>query len=86
MNYVSVFNHGRIEGVIQEGDGMLHPVLVVSIWEVVSGVGTTRLLASLGRVDRHLGLNHKILKLHGFDQICVPDLAAVRDPNILHVL
>lgn len=63
---------------------MLHPLLVVSLREVVSGMGSSGLLSVLSCEHGHLGLYHQILQLHGLHQVSVPDVAAVTDAEVMH--
>ena len=61
-------------------------MLVISIGEVVSGMGTTRLLSVLSSIDSHFSLKEKILKLESFDQVSVPDVSSVRNADVLVLL
>ena len=65
---------------------MLHPFVIESLCEIVTGVGTTGLLSVFGGKHGHLGLDHEVLKLHSLNQISVPDVATVADSNIGDVL
>lgn len=47
--------------------GVLHPVLVVSVWEILTGVGTTRLLASGGRDGSLSSAGQQIPQLQGLN-------------------
>jgi hypothetical protein len=47
-------------GLLLEGECMLHPVLVVSVGEVLTGVSTTRLLSVGGRLG---GLNTIVMSV-----------------------
>lgn len=40
--------------------------------EVLSGVGTPALLSLLSRVDGLDGIEHQVLQLQRFNQVCVP--------------
>lgn len=64
---------------------MLAPVLVITVLEVVSGVGTTGLLSVLGSEHGHLGLDHQVLQLHSLNQVGVPDLTSVSDTKVLNL-
>ena len=65
---------------------MLAPLLVVAVGVVVSGVRTAGLLSMLGSKHSHFCLYHQVLELHGFDEVRVPNVAAVSDANILNLL
>jgi len=82
VDHVSVGDHRFLGGVGAGREGVLHPLIVQTVWEVVTSVGTARLLAVLRCVHRHLGLDHQVLKLHSLDEVGVPDLAAVLDANV----
>lgn len=62
---------------------MLAPVFVVTLFEVVTGVGTTGLFSVLGGIHGHLGLDHQVLQLEGLNKIGVPDLTSVSDAKVL---
>jgi len=63
---------------------VLAPVLVVTLGEVVTGVGTTGLLSVLGGVHGHLSLDHQVLELESLNEIGVPDLASISDAQVLN--
>ena len=65
---------------------MLHPGVVVSVGEVVSGMGSTRFLSVLSSIDCHLSLEKKVLKLESLNQVGVPDVSSVGDANMLILL
>lgn len=65
---------------------MLHPVLVITVLEILTGVGTTGLLAGASRVHGLGSTGQQVLELEGLDQITVPDHAAVSDSDILEGL
>jgi len=61
-------------------------MLIISIREVISGVGTTRFFSVFSSIDCHLGLKKKILELESLDEISVPNVSSVRDTNMLILL
>jgi hypothetical protein len=63
---------------------VLAPGLVVTLGEVVTGVGTAGLLSVLSSEHGHLSLDHQVLKLKGLNEIGVPDLASVSDAQIFN--
>merc|ERR1719223_672743 len=65
------------------GDGVLHPLLIVAIWEVLMCLCTTRLLAVFGPIHLLAGLVEQVLELHRLDEVCVPDQTAVGNTDIL---
>merc|ERR1711871_1122652 len=71
---------------IQECQGVLHPVHIVTVWIVLVSMSTTRLLSGLGCNHLLTGLIQKVFKLEGLDQIGVPDQAPVLDADILVLL
>merc|ERR1712241_1496197 len=68
---------------VEEGQGMLHPIHVVSIREVFLGVSSPRLLSGLGGMDLLSSLVEQILQFERLNQVSVPDHAAVTNANIL---
>jgi len=65
---------------------VLHPSVVISVREVVSGMSAARLLSVLSSVDSHFSLKEEVLKLESFDQVSVPDVSSVRDADVLVLL
>jgi len=61
LNNFSVLNSRLVNRVIKERHGVLAPCFVITIGEVVSGVGTSRFFSVLGGEHGHLGLNHQVL-------------------------
>jgi len=60
-----------------EGDGVLHPFLIVSLWIILTGVCSTRFLAVDGGFGSLNGAGEEVAELEGFDEVAVPDHAAV---------
>ena len=69
-----------------EGDCVFHPVLVVAVREVLSCMGTTRFFAVCGRFRGLNGACEQITEFEGFDEIAVPDHAAVFGPDLVEFL
>jgi hypothetical protein len=67
-------------------DGVLHPVCVVAIGEILVRVGAAAFLAGVGTFDRADRLAHQIVEFERFDEVGVPDQAAVADRDVLHPL
>lgn len=82
MDHVSVLNPWLVNRVVKVGHGVLHPGVIKSVREVVSSVGSSGLLSVFGSEHGHLGLNHKVVELHGLDQISVPDVASITDADV----
>mmetsp|Transcript_96763 Transcript_96763/g.301817 ORF Transcript_96763/g.301817 Transcript_96763/m.301817 type:complete len:694 (-) Transcript_96763:27-2108(-) len=73
-------------GLVKEGQGVLHPGLVVPLWEVLVSVGSTRLLAGLGGMHLLGGLVDQVLKLQRLNEVRVPNHAPVGDAHVLVLL
>ena len=86
MNDISVGNFWLVVRVVQRSQRVLHPVLVVSVGQVIASMSSTRLLPVFGSEHGHFGLDHKIVKLHGLNQVSVPNLAPITDANVAHLL
>ena len=61
---------------------VLHPVLVVTLREVLAGVCTSRLLAVGGRLGGLDGASQQVAELERLNQVGVPDHAAVLDTDV----
>jgi hypothetical protein len=72
--------------VIASGQSVLHPGVVETLSEVVSSVGSARLLSILSSVHGHLGLDHEVLEFHGLDEVGIPDAAAIFDADVSNSL
>jgi len=83
---ISVVNLGDAGDVVEPSKSMFHPILIVSLWEIVSGLGTARLLSILSGIDCHLSLKKKVLEFKGLDQVSVPNVSSVRNTNVLVLL
>merc|ERR1719221_804384 len=73
-------------GLVEVGEGVLHPRLVVTVWVGLVRMGTARLLPGLSAVNLLDGLVDEVFEFQGFDEVRVPNHAAVRDANILVLL
>jgi hypothetical protein len=65
---------------------VLHPVLIISLWEIVSSVSSSRFFTVLSSVYSHFSLKKEVFKLKSFDQISVPNVATIGDANMLVLL
>ena len=73
-------------GVLLPCEGVLHPVLVVTVGEVLAGVSTTGLLSvggSLGGLD---GASEEVTELKSLNKVRVPDHAAVLGADLGELL
>jgi len=65
---------------------VLHPVVIVSVWVVISSVSTTGLLSVFSGKHGHFSLDNEVFELHSLDKVSVPDVATVADSDVLHLL
>ena len=63
------------------GERMNHPVIIVTIRIIISGMRAAALGPSPGTVDRHLGLRQQIFKFERLDQVRVPDKGSISYSN-----
>ena len=82
VNNISVCNLWLVLSFGLVGESVLHPVLIVSLLEVVSGVGTSGLLSVLSGENGHFSLNKKILELKSFYKISVPYITPIAYFNV----
>ena len=68
----------------EPGRGVLHPLFVVPLGEILMRVGAAAFLAVVGAVDGDAGLADEVIELQRFDQIGVPDQRAVADLDVVH--
>lgn len=80
----SVAELDLVTGLILPGEGMLHPVDIVSVGVILSGMGTSRLLSGDGRVGGLHGAGEQVLQLEGLGKISVPDHGSVGDTNLVN--
>ena len=64
--------------VAQPGERVLHPVLVVTVGVVLTGVGTTRLLASRSSRDGLNGALEEVTEFEGLNEVAVNIAFSVR--------
>ena len=86
MDDISVFDTWFISWVIKERECVHHPFVIESFSKVIPSVSSSRFLSVFGSIHGHLSLNHEILKLQGFNQVCVPNVSTVTDANIRDAL
>ena len=65
------------------GESMMHPINIISIWIVISGMGTTGFLSGLSGIDRHFSLDQKVFKFKCLDEISVPYMSSITELKIL---
>jgi len=68
---------------VEERQGVLHPVHIVAVGEVLLSMGSTGFLPSLCGIHLLHCLVEQILQLERLDEVRVPDHASVADTNIL---
>mmetsp|Transcript_27816 Transcript_27816/g.68381 ORF Transcript_27816/g.68381 Transcript_27816/m.68381 type:complete len:665 (+) Transcript_27816:128-2122(+) len=82
----------RVHGAVPDGDlalvvdpahGVLHPVHVVAVGEVLARVRPAALLAPLRAVHGDLRVGHQVVQLQRLDQVRVPHQAAVRHLQVV---
>lgn len=73
-------------GVIGLAEGVLHPLYIVTLGEIVTSVSTTGFLSVLSSVHGHLTLDEEVLKFHGLNQVGVPDLSTIGNSDSVVVL
>lgn len=86
MNNISKCDFWLIGWVVKECECVLHPRVIESLSEIVSGVRASGLLSILGSEHGHLCLDHEVFELQGFNQVCVPDVTAVGDADVGNAL
>ena len=86
MDDISVFDTWLICWGIKVCECVHHPFVIESFGEVVPSVSASGFFSVFGSIHGHLGLNHEILKLQGFYQVCVPNVSTVTDANIRDAL
>jgi hypothetical protein len=73
-------------GLLLPCQGVLHPVLVVTVGEVLTGVSTTGLLSLGGGLGGLDGASQEVTELKSLNKIRVPDHAAVLGANLGELL
>jgi len=73
-------------GLLLPCQGVLHPVLVVTVGEVLTGVSTTGLLSLSGSFGGLDGASQEVTKLKSLNKIRVPDHAAVLGADLGELL
>lgn len=63
-------------------EGVLHPLSVISLWEVVPGVRASALLSVFGSVNCLHGALEQVLQLQSLNEIRVPSEGSVLDANV----
>lgn len=83
MNDITISNFSVLISSLLECERMLHPVDIISLRVVISGMSTARFLSVFSSIDSHLTLDEQVLQLESLNEISVPDLTAVSKLNIL---
>lgn len=65
---------------------VLHPVLVITVGEVLACVGTTGLLAVCGGLGGLHGASQKVTEFESLDKVAVPDHAAILGTDLVELL
>mmetsp|Transcript_6966 Transcript_6966/g.20338 ORF Transcript_6966/g.20338 Transcript_6966/m.20338 type:complete len:200 (+) Transcript_6966:1007-1606(+) len=73
-------------GGVEPAQGVLHPLVVQAVREVLPCMCATALLAGLRGVDSDGGVDEQVVQLTRFRQIRVPHQAPVRQPNVVEGL
>merc|ERR1711988_1972051 len=60
---------------------MFHPVHIIALLEVVTGMSTTALLTGLSTMHSHGGVTNQVLELQSLNEVGVPDHRAILDPQ-----
>mmetsp|Transcript_18142 Transcript_18142/g.45054 ORF Transcript_18142/g.45054 Transcript_18142/m.45054 type:complete len:222 (+) Transcript_18142:132-797(+) len=68
---------------VDEADGVLHPVLVVAGGKVLAGVRAAALLPLLRRVHGDLRVGHQVVQLKRLDEVGVPHQASISHRQIV---
>jgi hypothetical protein len=64
-------------------ESVLHPVNIITVLEVLTGMSTSRFLTSGSSINGLGSAGQQVLKLKGFNEISVPDHTTVSDLDIL---
>ena len=86
LNHTSVLDVRLVLGALEESQGVLAPVDIVTFGEVISRMGTAGLFSVFCGKHGHLGLYHEVIKLHCLNQVSVPDAASVGNADVLNLL
>ena len=78
----SVGNFGGVVGLRLPGQGVLHPLNIISIGEVISSMSSTGFFSVLGGIDGHLSLDKQILKFKSLYEVGVPDISSVAELKV----
>merc|ERR1719252_921 len=71
---------------INPAEGVLHPRGIVTVWEVLTSVGTATLLTSRSALNSLNRIGHGIPKLQSLNKVSVEDKAAVTDANVAELI
>ena len=78
----AVIDGHLVRGVVEPGQGVLHPVLVVALGEILAGMGAAGFLAVGGAFHGDDGLADQVVEFQRLEQVGVPDQRAVRDLDV----
>lgn len=68
------------------GKSMLHPVFVVSVWEIISCMCSSRFFSVFSSIDGNLSTLKKVFELKSFNQVGIPDKSSVRNLEVFVLL
>ena len=71
-----------MRGVVEPGEGVLHPVLVVALGKILAGMGAAGFLTVRGAFHGDDGLSDQVVEFERLEKVGVPDQRAVRDLDV----
>lgn len=83
VDHISVLDGGMFRRCFLVCERMLHPLAILSLGEVISGVCASGLLSVFGGVDNHFAVNEQVLELECLNEVGVPHLSSVAHLNII---
>lgn len=83
MDNITVSDFSVLRCCLLVSQRVLHPVHVIPLLEIVSGVRASGLFSVLSCVHSHLALNKKVLELQSLNQISVPHVSSVTQLNVV---
>jgi hypothetical protein len=80
-NDISEVNLRVILDIVKPNQRVFHPILIISVREIVSSVSTSRFFTMLSSINGHLSLKKEVFKLKSFDQISVPNISTISNAD-----